>query len=99
MAEKLSKRLGISVLSSQILIDAPPSSREVEFNLDVYFAKQQQYQNLGLVSPVVRALAQEQFDDYVKQVRFFVDPQLIDQMRQIDDLSGLIEESLEAVGE
>ena len=77
----------------------PPSSREVEFNLDVYFAKQQQYQNLGLVSPVVRALAQEQFDDYVKQVRFFVDPQLIDQMRQIDDLSGLIEESLEAVGE
>ncbi|MEK6269671.1 MAG: HD domain-containing protein [Planctomycetales bacterium] len=99
LAEKLSKRLGISVLSSQILIDAPPSSREVEFNLDVYFAKQQQYQNLGLVSPVVRALAQEQFDDYVKQVRFFVDPQLIDQMRQIDDLSGLIEESLEAVGE
>ena len=61
--------------------------------------KKQQYQNLGRVSPVVRALAQEQFDDYVKRVRFFVDPQLIDQMRQIDDLSGLIEESLEVVGE
>jgi HD superfamily phosphohydrolase len=99
LTERVSRKLGISVENAQVLIDAPPSSREVEFNLDVYFAKQEQYQNLGFVSPVVRALAQEQFDDYVKRVRFFVDPNLIDAMRQFDDLSNLIEESLEAVGE
>ena len=99
LAERISMKLGISILNSQILIDAPPSSREVEFDLDVYFAKQEDYQSLGLVSPVVRALAQEQFDDYVKRVRFFVDPQWIDEVRRIDDLPSLIEESLEAVGE
>lgn len=99
LAERVATRLGVTVTGSQILLDAPPSSREVEFDLDVFFAKQGCYQNLGQVSPVVRALAQEQFDDYVKRVRFFVDPLLVEPLQQMDELSCLIEESLEAVGE
>ena len=99
LAERVSRLLGTKVVGSQILLDAPPSSREVEFDLDVFFAKLDRYQNLGQVSPVVRALAQEQFDDYVKRVRFFVDPLLLEPLQQIEDLSLLIEESLEAVGE
>jgi hypothetical protein len=47
---------------------------EVQFNVDLWFAKQQMYRPLGEVSPVVRALAREQFDDYVKRVRVFVSP-------------------------
>ena len=99
LAQRISDRQGVTIQPHQILVDAPPSSREVEFHLDVYFAKREQYRNLAEVSPVVRSLAQEQFDDYVKKVRFFVDPQVIDQIRLIDNLSDLIEESLDALGD
>ncbi len=60
----------------QILIDAPPPRREVEFKVDVYFPKQDRYQPLTSVSPVVEALAQRQFDDFVKKVRLFAAPEL-----------------------
>ncbi|MEC7500628.1 MAG: HD domain-containing protein, partial [Planctomycetota bacterium] len=99
LAEQVSRVLGTKVVGSQVLLDAPPASREVEFDLDVFFAKHDCFQNLGQVSPVVRALAEEQFDDYVKRVRFFVDPLLLEPLQKIKDLSLLIEESLEAVGE
>ena len=58
----------------EVLIDAPPVKREVEFEIDVYFPKEECYRSLGDVSPVVRTLAHKQFDDYVKQVRIFVHP-------------------------
>ena len=99
LAEQISRVLGTKVVGTQVLLDAPPASREVEFDLDVFFAKRDCFQNLGQVSPVVRALAEEQFDDYVKRVRFFVDPLLLEPLQKIEDLSLLIEESLEAVGE
>ena len=99
LADRISRQEGLSVGPHQILVDAPPSSREVEFHLDVFFAKREEYLNLADVSPVVRALAQEQFDDYVKKVRFFVDPVICDQLRGIDNLIGLIEESLNELGD
>jgi hypothetical protein len=42
----------------------------------VHFAKQGLYRRLGDISPVVRTLAKEQFDDYVKRVRIFVHPRI-----------------------
>lgn len=73
-----SKKLGRSVDVDDILIDAPPTKLEVQFNVDVYFSKENRYRPLKDVSPVVQALAQTQFDDCVKRVRIFVAPELRD---------------------
>lgn len=54
-----------------ILIDAPPPHREVEFKVPIYFPKENKYRLLSDVSPVIESLAKRQFDDYVKRVRIF----------------------------
>ncbi len=59
---------------TDLLIDAPPTHREVEFRVDIYSPKENVYRPLSTVSPVVAALAQTQFDDYVKRVRVFAAP-------------------------
>ena len=74
LAEILSSQLRRPVAAHDVLIDAPPMALEVQFDVDVHFTKQRQYRKLGEISPVVRALAREQFDDYVKRVRVFVAP-------------------------
>jgi hypothetical protein len=57
-----------------VLIDAPPVEKEVEIKIDVYFPKSDRYRALEDLSPVVRAMAKEQFDDYAKRVRIFAHP-------------------------
>jgi len=71
-----------TLIPTDLLIDAPPIEREVEFRIDVYYAKERCYRPLEAVSPVVRALAREQFDDYVKRVRLFATPELACQLRE-----------------
>ena len=78
----------------EILFDAPPTEREVEFDIEVYSSKQNRYRALAEVSPVVRTLAKEQFDDYVKRVRIFAHPRIIDELRDRPDLADCL---LEAV--
>lgn len=56
---------------TDVLIDAPPQHREVEFKVSIYFPKEDCYRPLSACSPVVEALAKRQFDDYVKRVRIF----------------------------
>ena len=68
--------MGRRLQSCEILIDAPPRHREVEFKVDIYFPKERAYRPLQEVSPVVRALAGTQFDDYVKRVRLFAPPEV-----------------------
>ena len=70
--------------SIQILIDAPPPRREVEFKVDVYFPKEERYRSLTSVSPVVEALARRQFDDYVKKVRIFAAPSIAARLAHCD---------------
>lgn len=91
-ANAVSRRLRRRVAPTEILFDAPPTKLEVEFNVDVQFRKEGRYRPLGEVSPVVRTLAQEQFDDYVKRVRIFVHPRLVDELREISDLDELLSE-------
>ena len=55
---------------------APPVSREVQISIEIQFPKENTWRRLADVSPVVRALATEQFDDYVKRVRIFAEPSL-----------------------
>ncbi len=76
-AHLLSHQLGRRVAPTEVLIDAPPVKLEVQFHVDIHFTKEDRYQPLQQVSPVVKTLAQEQFDDYVKSVRIFVAPHLL----------------------
>jgi HD superfamily phosphohydrolase len=76
IAAGLAKALGEEVAPHEVLVDAPPAKLEVDFDIEVHFAKQNVFRRLGDISPVVRTLAKEQFDDYVKRVRIFVHPRI-----------------------
>jgi len=76
LAEQLSATLGERVGEVEILIDAPPPHREIEFDVEIYYPKEDIYRPLHQVSPVVDALARTQFDDYVKRVRIFTHPRV-----------------------
>ena len=94
LAEQLSKSLSRRVAPYQILIDAPPVKREIEFKIEVYFPKEDQFRNLGAVSPVVETLARKQFDDYVKRVRVLAHPEIAELCRSLDNLNGLLDTAI-----
>lgn len=93
-ARLASEKLGKNVAPDEILFDAPPMEREIQFDLDVYHTKESRYRRLGDVSPVVRTLAREQFDDYVKRVRIYVHPRWRDELRALSDLSELVKRAI-----
>ena len=78
LAERLAKIVGITVRATDLLLDAPPVKLEVQFRLQVARvgagAETLGYVSLESISPVVKALATEQFDNYVKRVRLFAAP-------------------------
>lgn len=99
LAEQLSRRiessLGVGELSDYVLIDAPPVGLEVQFDVDVFDPQSNTFRKLGDVSPVVKTLAQRQFDDFVKQVRVFVAPDLKIQIQNAQiDIASMIAELL-----
>jgi hypothetical protein len=81
-----------------LVIDAPPGDREVEFEVDLYFSKEGCYRPLHEVSPVVRALAGTQFDDYVKRVRIYARPEIARRLAVLDQLPEKIEAVVSAAG-
>jgi HD superfamily phosphohydrolase len=87
IAATLTPLLGRKVLPQDVLVDAPPAELEVDFDIEVFFPKEGLYRRLGDVSPVVRTLAQEQFDDYVKRVRIFVHPRIAGEAARLPDLA------------
>ncbi|GAB4131457.1 MAG: HD domain-containing protein [Thermogutta sp.] len=90
LAALLSARIKKVVAPFEVLVDAPPVHKEIEFQVDVFFPKEQRYRPLGQVSPVVRALAQQQFDDYVKRVRIFAAPRISEELRDLRDFDDLV---------
>ena len=90
----VSAALGRVVAPHEILFDAPPVAREVQFNVEIHFPKESRYRPLGEVSPVVRTLATEQFDDYVKRVRIFAHPRIVADLRRLENLSDLVERAV-----
>jgi HD superfamily phosphohydrolase len=96
IAAALAKVLGRPVADYEVLVDAPPAEREVEFDVEVFYPKEGVYRSLGDVSPVVRTLAREQFDDYVKRVRVFVHPRLADESRRLPDLTKTLADAIGA---
>ncbi len=95
LAARVAAALGEPIGPSEILFDAPPVGREVEFNVEVCFAKERCYRRLGDVSPVVRTLAREQFDDYVKRVRIFAHPRVAPAIRELANLTELLDAAIE----
>ncbi len=72
----LVKKTGNSINRNEILIDAPPREREIEFNLQVCCKSnlnenEVYWRSLAEMSPVTQSLAHLQFDHLVKQVRIF----------------------------
>lgn len=94
-AAAASRALGRRIAPHEVLFDAPPVKREVEFDVDLYFPKERLYRPLGEVSPVITTLATRQFDDYVKRVRIFVHGSLCDDLRAVGGLDALLTETLE----
>lgn len=97
-AAAASKRLGRRIPPHEVLFDAPPVKREVEFNVQIHFPKEQCFRPLGEVSPVVHTLATKQFDDYVKRVRIFVHPRIAAEMRSLPRLDEILAETLLSMG-
>ena len=73
----------LRVAPTDVLLDAPPAHREVQFAVDVLDADGTP-RPLAAVSPVTRTLATEQFDEHVKRVRLFCRPELRDGLRGRD---------------
>ncbi|MBQ9456503.1 MAG: HD domain-containing protein [Thermoguttaceae bacterium] len=83
--KEIGERLAASlpgVEADEILIDAPSQTREIEFRVTIRTAPGI-FRPLKEVSPVVRALAVEQFDDQVKRVRIYVHPRLVVRKEEI----------------
>jgi HD superfamily phosphohydrolase len=95
IAAAAGEAIGRRVDPHEVLVDAPPVELEVDFDIEVFFSKSGVYRRLGDVSPVIRALAREQFDDYVKQVRIFVHPRLVDDLRRLPDLTQRLAAAIE----
>lgn len=90
LAERLGPQIGETLSPTDVLIDGPPRHREVEFKVDLYYAKEQKYRPLQEASPVVAALAHTQFDEYVKRVRIYAHPRCAKKLAALPNLAGLI---------
>ena len=91
-AAAASKRVGRRIAPHEILFDAPPVKREVEFHVEVFFPKEKVYRTLAEISPAVHTLATRQFDDFVKRVRIFVHPAIARDLAAAGPLDELLAE-------
>ncbi|MEN6457411.1 MAG: HD domain-containing protein [Thermoguttaceae bacterium] len=94
LASIVSAALGRIVAPHEILFDSPPMALEVQFDVQIHFPKENRWRPLGEVSPVVRTLATEQFDDYVKRVRIFAHPRVVADLRRLDNLPELLDRAI-----
>ncbi len=86
VVECLRPACGRDISPLDVLIDAPPQGLEIQFRIPVRYDQPRRFRWLEEVSPVVKTLATRQFDDYVKRIRVFIHPRLVDSVRQIPDL-------------
>ena len=89
-----SRQIGRRIAPHEVLFDAPPVRREVEFRVEVFFPKENLYRMLAEISPAIHTLATRQFDDYVKRVRIFVQPRLAEELNTAGVIDQLLRETL-----
>lgn len=99
LAARLSPHIGRAIDPHLLLVDAPPVEREVEFRLQVRErpdrgnAATPRWRRLEDASPVVRSLAHEQFDNLVKRVRIFAEPDVAAAIAHCDGLEAMLVEA------
>jgi uncharacterized protein len=93
LARLMTRATNREIAPCDVLIDAPPVKLEVQFRVAVR-DESGNFGSLEELSPVVRALATQQFDDVVKKVRVFVTPELRDLCRSVD-LISLIHQAID----
>ena len=93
-SRRLQELLNCGTTPGAVLIDAPPTQLEVQFDLNIYDKITDSFTPLSERSPVVRILAEEQFDYHVKRVRIFVQAEFADACRSRDNLDELLLQSL-----
>jgi HD superfamily phosphohydrolase len=93
IAVKLAKATGTAIQGSQILVDAPPAKLEVQFDVRVRL-DDQSFRNLEHLSPVVKTLATQQFDNIVKRVRLFAPSRLADRIMK-QNLNPIVQDALD----
>jgi HD superfamily phosphohydrolase len=96
LAALLSRDASTEVGAHELLVDAPPVELEIEFDVEVFYPKHDVYRRLGDVSPVVRTLAREQFDNYVKRVRVFAHPKLAGRLKHLPNLAQRLSEAADS---
>lgn len=93
LACRFRSQLGLEIADADVLIDAPPLHREVEFKVDIYDPAIQTYSPLNQISPIVASMSQTSFDDCVKRVRVCVSRKLkahFDTPDQVDDILAAV---------
>jgi HD superfamily phosphohydrolase len=91
---RLQELLNCGTIPNTVLIDAPPAELEVQFDLNVHDIATDSFAPLSERSPVVRVLAEEQFDYHVKRVRIFVRSEFADTCLSRTNLAELLLQSL-----
>lgn len=94
LAVELASATGLKINRLDILIDAPPQHREVEFRVDIYSASERRYRSLREVSPIVDSMARTQFDDCVKKVRIYATEEIRNALPENFDLTPVIQKVL-----
>jgi hypothetical protein len=94
LAGLTSAALGRVVAPHELLIDAPPVGREVQIQIEIQFPKEGRARPLAEVSPVMRTLTTDQFDDYVKRVRVFAHPRIVTDLRRLENLPALLDQAI-----
>ncbi|MEQ9407803.1 MAG: HD domain-containing protein [Fuerstiella sp.] len=94
LAERLAQKTGLSLSAVDVLIDAPPLHREVEFRVDVFYTQENVYRPLKEVSPIVDAMSRTDFDDCVKRVRICVAERILNKMPPPEAVTELVAESV-----
>lgn len=97
LAEQLSAAIGRPLNPLDVLIDAPPVHREVEFKVDIYYPGEDTYRPLKAVSPIVDAMSNTAFDDYVKRVRICVAEPVLDALPPVDQINAMMQQIVEEI--
>jgi HD superfamily phosphohydrolase len=89
----VNRQAALDMQPADLLIDAPPPGLEVQFRINVCHPAGD-HRPIDELSPVVRTLATEQFDNYVKRVRIFVHPRWQYLQQQPLDYVALLHEAI-----
>ena len=93
VVELLNRQFNLDIQPGELLIDAPPQALEVQFDLQVIGTNSGETRRLDEVSPVVRTLARQQFDQFVKRVRLFIHPRHQPLIDEAPNLAPLLDEA------